>query len=94
VRGEFRIALAASHGGFNVTPSEQGVIGVTWLRAVLPGVPTMRPRIYKGGHDPERMNMLFMIVMLALLGSAIFYLGEALSVPPHRLAAVAPISPL
>lgn len=54
----------------------------------------MRIRIYKGGYDPERMNLLLMIVMLAVMGSAIFYLGETLSVPTHRIAIVAPVSPL
>jgi hypothetical protein len=58
------------------------------------GMPTMRIRIYKGGYDPERMNLLLMIVMLAVMGSAIFYLGETLSVPTHRIAIVAPVSPL
>jgi hypothetical protein len=54
----------------------------------------MRIRIYKGGCDPEHMNMALMIVMLAVMGSVIFYLGETLSVPTHRIAVVAPVSPL
>jgi hypothetical protein len=88
------VALAALHGGFSRTPLEQGAVDMTLFRAVPQGVPTMRIRIYKGGYDPERMNLLLMIIMLAVMGSAIFYLGETLSVPPHRIAAVAPVSPL
>jgi hypothetical protein len=54
----------------------------------------MKLHIHRGGHDPERMNLLLMIVMLAVMASAIFYLGESFRVPSHQIAAVAPVSPL
>jgi hypothetical protein len=51
----------------------------------------MKLHIYGGGHHPERMNLFLMIAVMA---SAIFYLGESFRVPPHQVAAVAPVSPL
>ncbi len=54
----------------------------------------MKLHIHRGGHNPERMNLLLMIVMLAVMGSAIFYLGESFRVPSHRIATMVPISPL
>ncbi|MDB5609794.1 MAG: hypothetical protein JWP25_6694 [Bradyrhizobium sp.] len=54
----------------------------------------MKLHIYGGGHHPERMNLFLMIAMLAVMASAIFYLGESFRVPPHQVAAVAPVSPL
>lgn len=48
----------------------------------------MRLHIDKGGISPEHINLAVMIVLLALMGLAIFLYGESFQVPAHHVTAM------
>lgn len=45
----------------------------------------MRLHIDKGGISPEHINLALMILLLAVMGLAIFYYGESFQVPAHHV---------
>ena len=49
---------------------------------------TMRLHIHKGGISPEHINLAVMILLLALMGLAIFWYGESFQVPTHHVTAM------
>jgi hypothetical protein len=48
----------------------------------------MRLHIHKGGISPEHINLAVMILLLALMGLAIFWYGESFQVPTHHVTAM------
>jgi len=54
----------------------------------------MRLHIHKGGYDSERVNLIAMIALLAVVASAIFYLGMSFRVPTQAAGFFGPISSL
>jgi hypothetical protein len=54
----------------------------------------MRLHIYKGGIGPEHVNLAVMIVLLALMGLAIFLYGQSFQVPAHHVTATPLNTPL
>jgi hypothetical protein len=46
----------------------------------------MRLHIHKGGISPEHINLAVMILLLAVMGLAIFYYGESFQVPTHHFS--------
>jgi hypothetical protein len=55
------------------------------LRPFCKGGLTMRIHIDKGGIGPEHINLVVMILLLAVMGLAIFYYGESFQVPTHHV---------
>ena len=47
----------------------------------------MRIHHYKGGISPEHVNLAVMILLLVVMGLAIFYYGESFQVPAHHVTA-------
>ncbi|HVX79407.1 MAG TPA: hypothetical protein VHB49_25000 [Bradyrhizobium sp.] len=47
----------------------------------------MRLHLHKGGISPEHINLAVMILLLAMMGLAIFYYGESFRVPVHHVTA-------
>ncbi|HUN99427.1 MAG TPA: hypothetical protein VMU69_24745 [Bradyrhizobium sp.] len=45
----------------------------------------MRLHIDKGGISPEHINLAVMVLLLAIMGLAIFYYGESFQVPAHHV---------
>jgi hypothetical protein len=64
------------------------------LRPFCKGGLIMRIHIHKGGISPEHINLAVMILLLAIMGLAIFYYGESFQVPVHHLTAVPLNTPL
>ncbi len=54
----------------------------------------MRMHIHKGGISPEHINLAVLILLLGIMGLAIFYYGESFQVPTHHLTAMPMNAPL
>jgi hypothetical protein len=54
----------------------------------------MRLHIHKGGISPEHINLALMILLLAVMGLAIFWYGQSFQVPTHHLTATPLNTPL
>jgi TM2 domain-containing membrane protein YozV len=52
----------------------------------------MRLHIGKGGIDHERINLIMLIALFFIVGSAIFYLGQSFAVPSQPAGFFGPIS--
>ncbi|WP_213774641.1 hypothetical protein [Bradyrhizobium sp. dw_78] len=49
----------------------------------------MRIHLHKGGIiSPEHLNLMLIILLLAMMGSAIFYYGESFRMPSQHITAV------
>ena len=57
------------------------------VRPFCKGGLKMRIHHYKGGISPEHVNLAVMILLLAVMGLAIFYYGESFQVPAHHVTA-------
>jgi hypothetical protein len=53
---------------------------------------SMRLHIDKGGTDHERINLILLIALFFIVGSAIFYLGQSFVVPSQPAGFFGPIS--
>ena len=54
----------------------------------------MRLHTHKGGISPEHINLAVMIVLLTVMGLAIFCYGVSFQVPVHHVTAVPLNTPL
>lgn len=52
----------------------------------------MRLHIDKGGTEHERINLIVLIALFLIVGSAIFYLGQSFVVPTQPVGFFGPIS--
>jgi hypothetical protein len=68
--------------------------GRVHLKPFCKGGLTMGIHIHKGGISPEHINFAIMVLLLAVMGLAIFYYGASFQVPAHQITAMPSNVPL